>query len=262
MRNVGYSNLLALLIVATAYLPFSPLNADIDYHHTTSVIDNNVLTQLTLYVIPTLALVALALSIFALIHRKPLSPVRVLLTIAFTVFTGFIFNNSNSIDNEAKALAVFNDVDSSFLLANSYLKGGYLEASTNKAIEHYQRYLKNGENRKNYLQAQDELIKLYISKKQYDEGSFELASSINNRESEEAATAEVLTFLGNHYYDGDGVKQDYLQAKKLYLQAAKTGHAKAQSYLGAMYSFGNGVEQNYVTALRRLSSTIQLCNFL
>jgi TPR repeat protein len=47
---------------------------------------------------------------------------------------------------------------------------------------------------------------------------------------------------------GDGVPQNYADAMKWYLQAAKQGDAGAQSSLGMIYKRGYGVPQNYILA--------------
>ena len=43
-------------------------------------------------------------------------------------------------------------------------------------------------------------------------------------------------FLGEAYYEGDGVEQDYEQAAKWFRAAAKVGDQDAQFYLGRMYA--------------------------
>jgi uncharacterized protein len=43
------------------------------------------------------------------------------------------------------------------------------------------------------------------------------------------------------YYNGEGVKQDYLKAKELYEKAAIQGYYFAQNNLGVMYYNGQGV---------------------
>lgn len=64
-------------------------------------------------------------------------------------------------------------------------------------------------------------------------------------------------FLGDSYYDGQGVVQDYAEAVKWYRLAAEQGLAMAQSNLGLMYEKGQGVLQDYAEAVRlyRLAAT-------
>jgi len=55
--------------------------------------------------------------------------------------------------------------------------------------------------------------------------------------------------LGMMYYEGNGVTQDYQQAKLWYQKAAEQGFAGAQYNLGLMYAKGEGVTQDYSQAL-------------
>lgn len=50
------------------------------------------------------------------------------------------------------------------------------------------------------------------------------------------------------YYEGQGVKQDYTQAKYWWGQAAQQGVAEAQFGLATLYELEQGVRQNYATA--------------
>jgi len=54
---------------------------------------------------------------------------------------------------------------------------------------------------------------------------------------------------GLKYYNGEGVKQDYIEALKWLRQAADQGYAKAQNVIGGMYYSGHGITQNYPAAL-------------
>ncbi len=50
------------------------------------------------------------------------------------------------------------------------------------------------------------------------------------------------------YQYGEGVTQDYQEARKWYRLSAVQGHAEAQNSLGVMYAEGKGVVQDYVRA--------------
>ena len=50
--------------------------------------------------------------------------------------------------------------------------------------------------------------------------------------------------LGNLYYRGDGVDQDFTEAKRWYSKAAKQKYPLAQMNLGTCYFEGNGVEED------------------
>ena len=55
--------------------------------------------------------------------------------------------------------------------------------------------------------------------------------------------------LGQMYYHGSGVPQDYTEALRWYHKAADQGDAKAQYAIGYLYYYGQGVSQNYAEAL-------------
>lgn len=65
----------------------------------------------------------------------------------------------------------------------------------------------------------------------------------------DAGDAKAQFTLGNRYYGGRGVSQDYGQALVWYRQAADRGLAPAQTQLGSMYEHGSGVLQDYGRAL-------------
>ena len=54
--------------------------------------------------------------------------------------------------------------------------------------------------------------------------------------------------MGVMYHDGQGVKQDYIEALKWYRKAADHGNAQALYNLGVMYFNGQGVQKNHVQA--------------
>ena len=56
--------------------------------------------------------------------------------------------------------------------------------------------------------------------------------------------------LGNMYYWGNGVSQDYSEAVKWYRKAAEQGDAEAQNNLGQMYRNGYGVSKDYSEAIK------------
>ncbi len=68
----------------------------------------------------------------------------------------------------------------------------------------------------------------------------------------EKGDAAAQTRLGNCYYSGDGVPQDYTEALRWYRLAARQGVAEAQTQLGFAYYEGAGVPQNYTEAAKWL----------
>ena len=64
----------------------------------------------------------------------------------------------------------------------------------------------------------------------------------------EAGNAVAQDHLGDAYFIGFGVPQDYAEAARWYRLAADQGHARAQASLGLAYGTGRGVPQDYVQA--------------
>ncbi|MCR5259241.1 MAG: sel1 repeat family protein [Desulfovibrio sp.] len=68
----------------------------------------------------------------------------------------------------------------------------------------------------------------------------------------ETGNAEAQYSLDMRYDEGEGVPQDYAEARRWLEKAALQGHAKAQCSLGILYYKGQGVRQNYAEAHRWL----------
>ena len=68
------------------------------------------------------------------------------------------------------------------------------------------------------------------------------------RSDAEQGDAKAQYSLGFLYSKGQGVPQDYVEARKWFLTATEQGHAEAQFNLGVLYDHGQGVPQDYVTA--------------
>ena len=64
------------------------------------------------------------------------------------------------------------------------------------------------------------------------------------RQAAEQGFADAQLNLGVMYDEGQGVKQDDVEAVKWYRQAAEQGYAKAQYNLGVKYYQGEGVRQD------------------
>ena len=62
--------------------------------------------------------------------------------------------------------------------------------------------------------------------------------------------AWAQTMIGKNYGDGNGVKQNYMEALKWFRLAAAQGDAAAQFILGPMYGNGQGVPQDYQEAMK------------
>ena len=61
--------------------------------------------------------------------------------------------------------------------------------------------------------------------------------------------AEKQFALGNAYYQGDGVPQNFAEAVKWYRKAAEQEHTNSQYMLGLMYDRGEGMPTVYVEAV-------------
>jgi len=65
------------------------------------------------------------------------------------------------------------------------------------------------------------------------------------RKADKENEAPFQIMIGDLYHQGiDGVSQNYTEAAKWYLRAAKQGHFRAQYKLGSMYLAGEGVTKN------------------
>ena len=64
----------------------------------------------------------------------------------------------------------------------------------------------------------------------------------------EAGIADAQFRLGQIYYKGSGVPQDYSEALHWFGQAAEQGYPAAQTNLGAMYYYGYGAPKDFKEA--------------
>jgi tetratricopeptide (TPR) repeat protein len=64
-----------------------------------------------------------------------------------------------------------------------------------------------------------------------------------------AGNAYAMNNLGDMYYDGKGVKQDFNKAVEWYHPGAEAGNSDAMSNLGIMYENGYGVTRDYSKAI-------------
>jgi len=83
----------------------------------------------------------------------------------------------------------------------------------------------------------------------YNQKRFLSAYKWFNKAAEKGHVA-AQSIVGNMFYRGNGVKQDYPEAFKWFNKAAKQGFADAQYWLGVSYYKGQGVKQNYSEAFK------------
>jgi hypothetical protein len=81
----------------------------------------------------------------------------------------------------------------------------------------------------------------------YSRGDYSVAFN-RLRKLADTGDANAETRLGQMYWNGQAVEQDFSMAARLYLLAAQQGYAKAQVLLGQLYFEGIGVAENDVEA--------------
>ena len=83
---------------------------------------------------------------------------------------------------------------------------------------------------------------------EYNTGRYESAFE-HFSEYAKMGNATAQYYLGEMYYYGKGVFQDYAKAVEWYRKSAEQGNAAAQGQLGYMYEKGEGVSQDYAKAV-------------
>jgi hypothetical protein len=89
---------------------------------------------------------------------------------------------------------------------------------------------------------------LVVTSTSFADGFFSPAEELSQKSTKQNEAKEPYD-RGTDYYYGKGVKQDYVEAKKWFIQAAEQGDLNAQYALGWMY-LGNGAEGNYSEAFK------------
>lgn len=110
-----------------------------------------------------------------------------------------------------------------------------------KAIIEQYRQFQGNEKFKGFLAYQ---IALHFKGKQDNQEYFKWI-----QESADLGNVIACRELGNCFFSGTGIKQNYVGATKWYRKAAEQGDANAQCKLGECYYDGNGVPQNYGEAV-------------
>ena len=81
----------------------------------------------------------------------------------------------------------------------------------------------------------------------YDENDYETAYTIWKPMADNG-DADAQYAIGELYFWGSGVPQDFRRAGEWYYQSAKQGNSDAQYSLGVLYADGKGVKQNFESA--------------
>ena len=85
---------------------------------------------------------------------------------------------------------------------------------------------------------------------EYNTGRYESAFE-HFSEYAKMGNATAQYYLGEMYFYGRGVFQDYAKAVECFLKAAEQGNAAAQYFLGNMYKEGGGISQAYAKVAER-----------
>ena len=96
------------------------------------------------------------------------------------------------------------------------------------------------------VEEKDSDYRITIEQKQFVRYSMEVLDLMQNAE---LGVSEVQYKLGDCYYFGEGVEQDYAKAVRWYRKAAEQGNTTAQNILGWCYEIGRGVEQDLEEAV-------------
>ena len=150
------------------------------------------------------------------------------------------------------------DAEAMYRLGECYFSGRGVKQDYEQAVEWYQKaadagsiaaMLRLGERyrvgrgvEQDYTQA----IEWY--ERALDEGSADSDTAFNT-DYVSTKLVECYYLLGENYFTGDGVEQDYAQALEWYQKAADAGNAEAMNRLGDCYFHGRGVEADYAQAM-------------
>jgi TPR repeat protein len=139
------------------------------------------------------------------------------------------------------------NADAAVAMACIYAIGEDVERDDSKAVDYYRKYLEIIDNRKENVTIADIYYYIYritddgnIIKNLYGGGRNQwLEKAI------EAGSDDAQYLMGNSYFIGYVVEQDYSQAIEWYQKAAEQGHKEAQYRLGTCYEDSLGVQQDY-----------------
>ena len=156
------------------------------------------------------------------------------------------------------------DAHAQYNLANCYANGEGVEKNLDEAYRLYKQAAELGYNLAN--QALVDLVgkEINIEKnlEDYDEDpigrlqrmigglNFLSAQAMQIQEENDEEDPNRQNSLGEMYYYGHGVEQNFETAFKWYKRSAENGNADSQNKLGYMYSKGEGTEQNFTEAVK------------
>ena len=133
------------------------------------------------------------------------------------------------------------NVDAQFWLGYAYDDGKGVEQDYEEALKWYRKAAAQGN------AAAQNIIGLHKAAAQ---GNAIAQNIIGLHKAAAQGDDDAQTSIGDLYYNGNGVEQDYEEAMKWYQKAAAQGNAIAQNRIGNLYYNGNGVKQDYEEALK------------
>jgi TPR repeat protein len=133
-----------------------------------------------------------------------------------------------------RSAAEYGHRDAQLNMANCYEKGLGVEQNYQEAIYWYQQCIRQGytDMQKKVDACYSELLKYYRK----------------NAEQNNDAAAQYN--LGNCYFYGEGIEQNYSEAVSWYTKSAEQGNRNAQYALANCYHYGDGVSKNYSEAIK------------
>lgn len=166
--------------------------------------------------------------------------------------TGVPQDISKAVEWFDKAASLGNG-QSAYNLGLLYLQGMGVEQDYAKAGEYLMLAYKNG-----ISNAKEELME-YAYKIKYgdgilqqsSQGSFELFMALA-----EGGDSSGCYNVGEAYYSGTVVEQDYVKAAEWFHKADEAGSINARYYLGIMYRDGQGVDVDYSKAIEYLENVV------
>lgn len=137
--------------------------------------------------------------------------------------------------------------DCAYLLGYAYDYGKGIEVNKDLAEKNYQICINNSKNQELISNSKFELAGI-LWKKASDQNDMNniiklYEDAINNN------NYKAMYLLGDKYYSGNKIEQDYDLAMFYFRMAARFNYNKAQFYIGYMYEKAYGVARNYDNAI-------------
>lgn len=174
---------------------------------------------------------------------------RRILTVLFFTFTFLsnqIFAEELSL-SEIKKYAAEGDATAQNNLGVMYYNGEGVDQDYQQAFNWYKKAADQ-----DFAEAQYNLSQLYLDRKGANQNYTQDEAKQAPQQTKAGALSQLL-LEEQLYLDQKGANQKYTQAKNLLEKAAKQDFAAAQNQLGSMYENGEGVRQDYAQAKKWFS---------